>query len=147
MDPHAVLGTQDIHRADGDGRGCSLSREERLRPVPARPALAIEDRVFCLHCAWSIEGWNRYAGGVREHLDGHPGAGLSLGQDYALGRRYGPMTGKRWRGRPKTLPPLRRRQQQPSKCWEEGRKLERGLSRYRPRRKKTTGAAVTPSRG
>ncbi len=70
-----------------------------------RPAVwAREPRVYCLRCAWSIEGWNRYAGGVREHLDGHPGAGLSLGQDYALGHRYGPGTGApRWRcGRPGT---------------------------------------------
>jgi hypothetical protein len=102
-------GEQAFEGADGSGTGCSLSAAQKARPVAERPILETERRVFCLRCAWSIEGWNRYAGGVREHLDRHPGAGLSLGVDYALGHRYGPLDGRRRRGRVRRMPALERR--------------------------------------
>jgi hypothetical protein len=102
-------GEQAFETADGSGTGCSLSAAQRARPISLRPRQWVEPRVFCLWCGWSIEGRNRYAGGVREQLDGHPGRGLSLGVDYALGHRYGPLDGQRRRGRVRRMPELERR--------------------------------------
>jgi hypothetical protein len=82
---------------------------EAWRSISLRPRQVVERRIFCVRCAWSIEGWNRYAGGVREHLERHPGAGWSLGVDYALGHRYGPLDGRTRRGRVRVMPELERR--------------------------------------
>jgi len=100
----------DIDRADGDGRGCSLSAKEKAWKVPERPILETERRVFCLRCAWSAPPADPrdLIGHLAEH--GQSGGQAVRGLDWQLGHRYGPLTGTRRRGRPKVLPPLRMRQ-------------------------------------
>jgi hypothetical protein len=102
-------GEQGFEVADGSGTGFSLTAVERARPVAERPILATERRVFCLRCAWSAPIAARTTLALSEHLAGHPGAVAREGDDWARGYRYGPLTGRRRRGRPKVLPPLRMR--------------------------------------
>jgi hypothetical protein len=102
-------GEQGFEVADGSGKGCSLTDVERARLVAERPILETERRLFCLHCGWSGLAPQLVGDDLGEHLALHPGAGAVKGADWASGHRYGPLTGPRRRGRPKVLPPLRRR--------------------------------------
>jgi hypothetical protein len=82
---------------------------EAWRSISLRPRQVVEARVFCLRCAWSIEALACVGDDVGDHLAEHRGAGAVLGLDWAVGHRYGPLDGRRRRGRVRRMPPLERR--------------------------------------
>jgi hypothetical protein len=102
-------GEQGFASADGSGTGCSLSAAQRARPISLRPRQVVEPRLFCLRCAWSAPWAERAGDGLGRHLAGHAGGGAVSGVDWALGHRYGPLDGRRRRGRVRRMPELERR--------------------------------------
>jgi hypothetical protein len=102
-------GEQGFEVADGSGTGCSLSAAQKARPISLQPRQVVEARVFCLRCAWSAPAGDRAGDVLGEHLAGHLGAGADWGVDWALGHRYGPLDGRRRRGRVRRMPELERK--------------------------------------
>ncbi len=109
-----------------------------------RPILTIEKRAFCLRRAWSAPADGRAGDVLGDHMYGHGVSVPRKGVDWAWGRRYGPLTGTRRRGRPKTLPPLRTRSQAGAQQHHTSWGMPRRGAVMTRRGKKSAGAAVEP---
>jgi hypothetical protein len=102
-------GEQGFEAADGSGAGCLMSAAQLARPISLRPRQVVERRLFCVRCPWSAADTDDGAETLGGHLAGHGTTTADPGMDWALGHRYGPLDGRRRRGRVRVMPELERK--------------------------------------